>query len=122
MEKLIKNTIIEAYCLRHCCQDTPKRAVHAEEGAASINAKVKFEDTEITDARNHRHVIPKSQRITEKNAAALLQLPQPVKPRHKPTRATIPKTGRRGGNLENRLDQMSYFARILCQRPSGSRQ
>ena len=55
MEKLIKNTIIETYCLRHCCQDTPKRAVHAEGGAVSINTKkVKSEDTEITDARNHR--------------------------------------------------------------------
>ena len=30
MEKLIKNTIIKTYCLRHCCQGTPKRAVHAE--------------------------------------------------------------------------------------------
>ena len=49
MEKLIKNTIIETYCLRHCCQDTPKRAVHAEVGAVSINTKVKSEDTEITD-------------------------------------------------------------------------
>ena len=54
MEKLIKNTIIETYCLRHCCQDTPKGAVHAEGGAVSINTKVKSEDTEITDARNPR--------------------------------------------------------------------
>ena len=30
------------------------RAVHAEGGAASINTKVKSEDTEITDASNHR--------------------------------------------------------------------
>ena len=57
MEKLIKNAIIETYRLRHCCQDTPKRAVHAEGGAVSINTKVKYEDTEITDARNYRHVI-----------------------------------------------------------------
>ena len=57
MEKLIKNTIIKTYCLRHCCQDTPKCAVHAEGGAVSINTKVKYEDTEITDSRDHRHVI-----------------------------------------------------------------
>ena len=56
MEKLIKNTIIKIYCLRYCCQGTPKRAVHAEGGAVSINnTKVKSEDTEITAARNHRH-------------------------------------------------------------------
>ena len=55
MEKLIKNTIIETYCLRHCCKDTPKRAVHAEGGALSINTEVKSEDTEIPDTRNHRH-------------------------------------------------------------------
>ena len=54
MKKLIKNTIIKTFCLRHCCQGTPKRAVHAEGGAVSINTKVKSEDTEITDARNHR--------------------------------------------------------------------
>ena len=57
VDKLINNTIIETYYLRHCCQDTPKRAVHAEGGAVSINTKVKSEDTEITDARNRRHVI-----------------------------------------------------------------
>ena len=56
MEKLTNNTIIKTYCLRHCCQGTPKRAVHAEGGAVSINTKVKSEDTENTDARNHRHV------------------------------------------------------------------
>ena len=55
MEKLIKNAIVKTYCLKHCSQDTPKRAVHAEGGAVSINTKVKYEDTEITDARNHRH-------------------------------------------------------------------
>ena len=54
MKKLIKNTS-ETYCVRHCCQDTPKRAVHAEGGAASINTEVKSEDTEITDTRNPRH-------------------------------------------------------------------
>ena len=54
VEKLIKNTIIETYCLRHCRQDTPKRVVHAKGGAVSINTKVKSEDTEITDSRNHR--------------------------------------------------------------------
>ena len=52
----MKDTIIETYCLRHCCQDTPKRAVHAEGGAVSINTNVKSEDTEITDARNHGHL------------------------------------------------------------------
>ena len=53
MEKLIKYAIIKTYCLRNYCQDTPKRAqVHAEEGAVSINTKVKSEDTEITDTRN----------------------------------------------------------------------
>ena len=57
VEKLTRNIIINTYCLRHCCQDTPKHAVHAEGGAVSINTKVKYEDTEITDARNHRHVI-----------------------------------------------------------------
>ena len=57
MEKLLNNTIIETYCLRHCCQGTPKRAVHAEGGAVSINTKVKYEDAEITDARNYRHVL-----------------------------------------------------------------
>ena len=54
MEKLIKKTIVKTYCLRHCCQDTPERAVHAEGGAISINTEVKSEDTEITDTRNHR--------------------------------------------------------------------
>ena len=52
MEKLIKNTIVKTYCLGQCCQDTPKRAVHAEGGAVSINTKVKSEDTEINDMRN----------------------------------------------------------------------
>ena len=56
-EETNKNTIIETYCVKHCCQDAPKRAVHAEGGAVSINTKIKFEDTEITDTRNHRHVI-----------------------------------------------------------------
>ena len=50
VEKLIKNTIIETYCLRHCRQGTPTRAVHAEGGAVPINTKVKSEDTEITDS------------------------------------------------------------------------
>ena len=36
MKKLIKNTS-ETFCARHCCQDTPKRAVRAEGGAVSIN-------------------------------------------------------------------------------------
>ena len=57
LKKLINITTSETYCMRHCCQDTPKRAVHAEEGAVSINTVVKSEDTEITDKRNHRHVI-----------------------------------------------------------------
>ena len=46
MEKLIKNTTIKTYCMRHCCQDTPKRAVHAEEEAVSINTKVKEESND----------------------------------------------------------------------------
>ena len=57
MKKLIKNTRSEAYCVRHCCQDTPKRAIHAEGGAVSINTDVKSEDTENTDTRNHRKPI-----------------------------------------------------------------
>ena len=57
VEKLIKNTIIKNYCMRHCCQGTPKRTVHAEGGAVSISTKVKYEDTEITDARNHRQIL-----------------------------------------------------------------
>ena len=67
MEKLIKNTIVETYCLRHCWQDTPKRAVHAEEGAVSIDTKVKSEVTENTEARNHRHntIQPKFRKIYE---------------------------------------------------------
>ena len=71
-------------------------------------------------ARHRNRPYSKEPANHRKNAAALLQLPQPVKPRHKPTRATIPKTGRRGGDLENRLDERSCFARISCQRPSGS--
>ena len=47
----------ETYCVRHCCYDTPKRAVHAEEGAVSINTDIKYEDTKITDTRNQRHVV-----------------------------------------------------------------
>ena len=49
MKKLIKNTTSETYYVRHCCQDTPKRAVHAEGGAVTINTKVKSEDIEIAD-------------------------------------------------------------------------
>ena len=49
VKKLIKNTISETYCVRHCCSYTSKRAVHAEGGAVSINTDVKSEDTEITD-------------------------------------------------------------------------
>ena len=45
----MKNTIIKTYCLRICCQGTPKRAVHAEGEAVSINTKVK-----ICGHRNHR--------------------------------------------------------------------
>ena len=56
MEKLIKNTINYFFCLRHYRQDTPKRGVHAEGGAVSTNAKVKSQDTEITDLRNRRHI------------------------------------------------------------------
>ena len=37
MKKPIKNTTSETYCVRHCCQDTPKRAINAEGGAVSIN-------------------------------------------------------------------------------------
>ena len=57
MKKLIKNITSETYCVRHWCQDTPKRTVHAERGAVSINTDVRSKDTEITDTRNHRHVI-----------------------------------------------------------------
>ena len=53
---LIENTTSETYCVRHCCQDTPKRAVHPEGGAVSIDTDVNSEDTEITDTTNHRHV------------------------------------------------------------------
>ena len=53
-ETNIKNATSETYCVRHCCQDTRKRAVHAEGGAVSINTKVKYENTEITDTRNYR--------------------------------------------------------------------
>ena len=56
VKKLIKDTIIETYCVRHCCQDTPKRSVHAEGGDVSTNTEVKSEDTEITDTRSHRHL------------------------------------------------------------------
>ena len=52
MEKLIKNTITKTYCLRQCCRDTPKRAVHAEGEAVSMNTKVNSEDKEINDMRN----------------------------------------------------------------------
>ena len=54
------------------------------------------------------------------NAAARHELPQPVLPHHKPTRATIPKIGRRGDDLANRLDQRSYFALIGYQRLCSS--
>ena len=57
MKELIKNTTSETYCVRHCCKDTPKRAIHAEGGAVSINTVVKYEDTEITVTTSHRHVI-----------------------------------------------------------------
>ena len=56
-KSLIKNTASETYCVRHCCQDTPKRAVHAEGGAVSINTDEKSENTEITATRNPKHVI-----------------------------------------------------------------
>ena len=55
VKKLIKNTTSETCCVKNYCQDTPKRAVHAEGGVVSINTVVKSEDTEITDTRNHRH-------------------------------------------------------------------
>ena len=55
--KKLKNTTSETYCVRHCCQDTPKHAVHAEGGAVSINTDENFEDTVITDTRNHRHMV-----------------------------------------------------------------
>ena len=57
VKKLRINTASDTYGVRHCCQDTLKRAVHAEGGAVSINREVKSEDTEIADTRNHRHVI-----------------------------------------------------------------
>ena len=39
VEKLINNTIVKTFCLRHCCKGMSKRAVHAEGGAVSINTK-----------------------------------------------------------------------------------
>ena len=51
----MKNTIIGTYCLRHCHQGTPTRAVHAEGGAVPIITKV---ITEITDSRNRKHRPP----------------------------------------------------------------
>ena len=57
MKKLIKNTTIETYCVKNCCQDTPKRAVHAAGGAVSIDTRITSEDTEIPGTINHRHVI-----------------------------------------------------------------
>ena len=65
----------------------------------------------------NRPFFKESANLLRKNAAARLQLPQPVKPHHKPTCATVPKTGRRGDDLWNRLDQKSYFALIWSQRP-----
>ena len=56
VNKLIKNTTSETYCVRHRCQDTPKRAVPAEGGAVSINTEVKSENTEIAETRNHRQI------------------------------------------------------------------
>ena len=55
VKKVIMNTTSETYCVRHCCQDTPKRAVHAEGGAVSIYEDIKSEDREITDTRDHGH-------------------------------------------------------------------
>ena len=43
--------------MRHCCQDTPTRAVYAEGGVVPINTDVKSEGTEITDTKNHTNVI-----------------------------------------------------------------
>ena len=63
MNKLRNNKIIETYCVKHCCQDTPKRAVHAEGRAVSINAKIKSEDTEITDTRITESLSAKSNRV-----------------------------------------------------------
>ena len=57
MKKLIKNTASETYCVRNCCWDTPKRAVHADGGAVSINTEVKSEETEINGTRNHTHTL-----------------------------------------------------------------
>ena len=65
MKKLRKNKIIETYCVKHCCQDTPKRVVHAEGGTVSINTKIKSEDTEITDTSNHRQFVGQEQSRTE---------------------------------------------------------
>ena len=65
MEKLTKSTKIKLNCLRLCCQGTPKRAVHAEGGAVSINTKVKYEDTEITDSRNRRQMSKSSPSVVK---------------------------------------------------------
>ena len=56
VKNLIKKTTRETFCVRHCCQDTPKRAVQADGGAVSINTEVKSENTEITETRNHRQI------------------------------------------------------------------
>ena len=57
VKKPMKNTTSQTYCVRHCCQDTPKRVVHVEGGAVSINTEVKSKDTEIADTRNHRQTM-----------------------------------------------------------------
>ena len=57
VKKLIKNTTNETYCMRHCCQDTPKRVLHAEGGAVSINTEENSENTEFTDTRNHTQYV-----------------------------------------------------------------
>ena len=60
--------------------------------------------------------------LLRKTLQLIARLLQHVQLSHKPTRATIPKTGRRGDDLANRLDRTSYFASILSQRPFGSRE
>ena len=54
--ELIKNTIIKIFArvrrsVLYTLREEPYR------GAVSINTKVKSEETEITDARNHRHFV-----------------------------------------------------------------
>ena len=61
-------------------------------------------------ARHQSGLVSESQRISsDKTLQVATNCLHHVQPHHKPTRATIPKTGRRGGDLANRLDQKFLF-------------